>query len=137
MSPNADDASPETVPAARSTAAPGGATVRHGGRWWVAASVSIAFGLLYAWDLFEAISNLLGVAQVNGIATDAGIEAPVPWILPIAAAALPPVAYLVAFLIGRRHRLGIRALLFLVGLAVVAASTLSLTALALAITAPG
>lgn len=99
-------------------------------RWWVTVAVAAAFGLLYAFDLFEAISNLLGVAQLNSIATEAGIAVPVPWVLPITTVALPPVVYLLAVLIGRRHRIGMRALVFAGGLAVVAALTLSLTALA-------
>ena len=110
---------------------------RHVPRWWVSASVAAVFGLFYAYDLFEAISNLIGVAQFNTIATDAGLDPPVPWSLPVIGVALPPVAYLAAALLGRGHRIGTRILLFLTGLALVAAATLSITALALAITAPG
>ena len=99
-------------------------------RWWAVAAIAVGFGLLYAFDLFEAISNLLGVAQLNSIATEAGLDAPVPWALPITTVALPPVVFLLAALLGRGHGYGMRALLFAGGLAVVAALTLSLTALA-------
>lgn len=103
---------------------------RHGVRWWVLILVAIGFGLLYAYDLFEAIGNLLGVAQLNGLAAEGGLDPIIPWSLPITGVALPPVAYLAAVIIGRRRGLGVRVLLFVVGLAVVAAITLSLTALA-------
>ncbi len=99
-------------------------------RWWVTGGIALAFGLLYAFDLYEAISNLLGVAQLNSIAAEAGFDPPVPWVLPIATVALPPVVFLLAALLGRRRGSGMRALLFAGGLAAVAAMTLSLTALA-------
>ena len=74
------------------------ATVRHPPRRWIAAVLAVAFGLLYAFDLFEAISNLLGVAQLNGIAAEAGLNVPVPWVLPISTVVLPPLVYLLAAL---------------------------------------
>lgn len=101
----------------------------------VSTVVAALFGLIYAYDLFEAISNVVGVVTqldaYNVFAAENGLDqASVPWILLVATLALPPVAYGVAMVLGRRHGLGMRALLFAAGLAVVAAATLSLTALA-------
>lgn len=102
---------------------------------WLGLAVAILFGLLYAYDLFEAISNLFGVVaqldEYNAAASDVGLNTvAVPWFLLIANIALAPVIYAVAFVVGRRQRVGLKALIFLAGLAVVAALTLSLTAFA-------
>lgn len=101
----------------------------------VGAIVAGAFGLIFAYDLFEAILNLVGVVtQLNAynvFAAQIGLDAAsIPWTLLVVTIALPPVAFVLAVLLGRRQGLGMRALLFAGGLAVVAAGTLSLTALA-------
>jgi hypothetical protein len=108
------------------------ARARYGG---AAAAVAIAFGLLFAYDLFEAVSNLVGVVgqidAYNVFARENGLQiASIPWVLLIVTVALPPTLYGAAWWIGRSRGLGMRALLFVGGLAVVAAVTLSLTALA-------
>ena len=97
--------------------------------------VAIAFGLLYAYDLFEAIANAFGVvAQLgdyNELAAEVGLdETAVPWGILIANILLAPVLYAGAFLIGRRHSVPTAALVFLGGLAVVGALSLSLAAFA-------
>lgn len=96
--------------------------------------VAILFGLLYAYDLFEAISNLVAVpaqlADYNVFLIENDLTpVPVPWVILIANLLLPPAAYALAWLLGRRKGILVQALLFLLGLAVVAALTLSLTAL--------
>lgn len=98
-------------------------------------AVAIAFGLLYAYDLFEAIASAVSVvAQIGGyneFAAEMGLEATaVPWAILIANILLAPIAYTGAFLIGRRHSVPTAALVFLGGLAVVAALTMSLVAFA-------
>lgn len=102
---------------------------------WPVLTVTIAFGLLYVYDLFEAISNLFGVAGVvaeqNRFRASVGAALiSVPWTLLIVGVAVPVVGFLLAALLGRRRSLGLRVLLFLAGLTAVAAVSLSVTALA-------
>lgn len=92
------------------------------------------FGLLYGYDLWEAVSNLVAVpaqlAGYNAFLIENGLTPfVVPWPILIVNLLLPPVAFVLAWRVGRRRTLLVRALLYLLGLAVVAALTLSLTAL--------
>jgi hypothetical protein len=95
----------------------------------------IAFGLFYAYDLFEAISTIFAVtdqiARYNAAAAEVGLNAvAVPWALLIGIVVVPVATFVATALLGRRRGLGVAALLLLAGLAVSAAVTLSLTALA-------
>ena len=97
-------------------------------------AVAILFGLLFAYDLIEAITNLVGlpadIATANEFAAQNGLQPiAVPWAILVANTLLPVVAFAAAWWIGRRRQIRMQALLYLVGLAVVAAVTLSLTAL--------
>jgi hypothetical protein len=97
--------------------------------------VAVLFAVLYGYDLFEAVSDTVGVtsqiAVFNANALSVGLApVAVPWIALIAGLLLPPVVYALAFWLGRRLRAGGMALVFLAGLAVVAAATLSLGTLA-------
>lgn len=108
------------------------AAARSGARVSTIALVA-AFGLLYAYDLFEAIANLVGVVdqlgEYNRAATEAGLrQVPIPWAILVANIVIVPVAFAVALMTGRRMALAVRALLMLAGLAVVAALSLSLAA---------
>jgi hypothetical protein len=82
---------------------------------WASIAVAIVFGLLNAYVLWNAIGNLVTLPQEFGSVT--------PWWLLILDVAVPVVAYVVAFILGRRMSLGARAILFLLALAVVGAST--------------
>ena len=98
-------------------------------------AVLIAFGLFYAYDLFEAISTIFGVtdqiARYNAAAAEVGLNVvAVPWALLIGIVVVPVATFVATTLLGRRRGLGVAALLLLAGLAVSAAVTLSLTALA-------
>ena len=98
-------------------------------------TVAIAFGLLYAYDLFEAIANAFGVvaqlSDYNELAAEVGLdEDAVPWGILVANILLAPLLYTGAFLIARRHTVPTAALVFLGGLAVVGALSLSLAAVA-------
>ncbi len=97
-------------------------------------AAAILFGLLFAYDLFEAITNLIELpAQIrlaNEFAIENGLQAiEVPWGILIANTVLPVAAFAVAWWVGRRHTVGRQALIYLAALAVVAALTLTLTAL--------
>jgi hypothetical protein len=89
--------------------------------------VAIGFGLLYAYDVWEAVSTLVELPRFyEAIGLPAAF---VPWWLLVAGVALPPVVYALALLLGRKLSLGRFALILLVGLAVVAALSLGAVAL--------
>lgn len=93
----------------------------------VRALIAVGFGLLYAYDVWEAVSTLL---QLPVFYEELGIPASfVPWWLLIASIAIPPLVFVLALVIGRRRTLGQFALILLVGLAVVAALALGAVAL--------
>ena len=98
-------------------------------------AVAIGFGLLFAYDLFEALTNLVElpaqIADANQFATENGLATiEVPWVILIANTALPIAAFALAWWMGRRRSIGRQVLRYLVALAVVAAVTLTLTAFA-------
>jgi hypothetical protein len=102
---------------------------------WLSIGIAIVFGLFYAYDLFEAVSNVVGltaqIADDNKVreAVDLAPHA-VPWALLVADLLVAPVVFVVAFLLGRRRNVLQRAVLLAVGLAAVSAISLSLVALA-------
>lgn len=108
-------------------------------RSWMRLTVVILFALFYAYDLFEAISDLFGVAaqitKYNENATLIGINTiAIPWSVLVANLLLPIIVFGLALLIARRKNLGVLAIVLLVGLAVVAALSLTLAVLAGALT---
>jgi hypothetical protein len=98
-------------------------------------AVAALFALLYGYDLFEAVSDTIGVtsqiAAFNANAVSVGLQpVAVPWVVLVVSLGLPPALYTLAFWLGRRLSLSGRALVFTAGLCVVAATTLSLTTFA-------
>lgn len=90
-------------------------------------AIAILFGLFYAYDLWEALATMIslpGVYEAYGL-DPAGI----PWWLLIANLLVPAVVYGITFALGLRRPLWARALLFGVGLALVAALSLGVIAL--------
>lgn len=97
-------------------------------------AVAILFGLFFAYDLIEAITNLIElpvqIGQANEFASENGLQTfEVPWGILFANTVLPVAAFAVAWWMGRRRSIGLQAVLYLAALAVVAALTLTLTAL--------
>jgi len=82
----------------------------------------VVFALLYAYPLFEGISNLIALPAVYDAAGQAGS---VPWYLLIIGVAAPVILYVGALLLGRRRELFPRALMLAVGLAATNALFLS------------
>ena len=74
----------------------------------------LVFAILYAYPLFEGISNLIALPAVYraGGAGDA-----VPWYLLIVGVAAPVILYVAALLLGRGRELFARALMLAAGLA--------------------
>lgn len=100
---------------------------------WPTLVAVLALGLFYAYDLFEAASNLFGVtaqlSDYNTFAQQSGLaERSVPWAILIANLLLAPVGFILALLIGRGRNLATRVLLLVLGLCVTGAVSLSLAA---------
>ena len=92
--------------------------------------VWVVFALLYAYPLFEGISNLVALPPFY----DAnGIGAAVPWWLLVIGVAAPVLLYLAALWIGRSRELFARTLLLAVGLAATNALVLSAVSWAAAV----
>ncbi len=87
-----------------------------------AAAVAIAFGLCYAYMLFLALSNLIGLS--TGL-SDSSL---VPWVPLVIGVLVPPGIFVAAFLIGRRRNPALLGLVLATGLTVVFALSLSLEA---------
>ena len=99
---------------------------KRGRYGWLSLVVAALFGLFYAYDLWEALGNLFNLP----VAYDAlGIGDRVPWLLLWTGVLVPPLAFAVAVFLGRRRNVFGKALIFLVGLAVVAGLTLAILAL--------
>jgi len=96
---------------------------KRGRYGWLSLVVAALFGLFYAYDLWEALGNLFNLP----VAYDAlGIGDRVPWALLWTGVLVPPLVFAVAVFVGRRRNVFAKALIFLVGLAVVAALTLAI-----------
>jgi hypothetical protein len=89
--------------------------------------VAAVFGLFYAYDVWEAVSTLIALpAFYDAFGLDASY---VPWWLLWAGVLLPPIVFVLALVIGRKQSELGKALVLLVGLAVVAGLGLSAIAL--------
>ncbi|GAA1056854.1 hypothetical protein GCM10017608_11300 [Agromyces luteolus] len=87
--------------------------------FWLELTLAIVFGLFFAYDAWEAVGNLVGMA---GIASTLGTTlSATGWIVLILAILLPVALFAIAFLIGRRRSALVQAALYLAGLAVSAA----------------
>ena len=112
------------------------ATASRAGRLgWLSITIAIVFGLFYVYNLFEAISNVVGVtSQINLYNQARAVvklaPVPIPWVWLVIDVLLAPVAFTLAFVLGRRQRVLLKVLLFVIGLTLVAAMTLSVEALA-------
>lgn len=123
------DSPPETA------SEPGTATSRSGRIGWLGITIAILFGLFYVYDLFEAISNVVGVTSQITLYNEARAvvkldPVPIPWVWLVIDVLLAPVVFALAFILGRRKRAVLKVLLFVIGLTLVAATTLSVEALA-------
>lgn len=96
-------------------------------RTFALAVVIAVYGVLYSWDLWEAIGNLVGLAPFYEAL---GIGDSVPWALLWAGVALPVVVFVFALVLSRgRERLGDRVIIFFVGWASIAAVSLTMASL--------
>ena len=93
---------------------------------WLAVTIAVIFGVLYAYDVWEAVRDLVGVSLMVG---DLGVTlAGIGLALLIAALLVPLAVFVLAFWLGYRRGPLAQVLLFLTGYAVVQALTLDLGA---------
>ena len=98
---------------------------------WPGAAIALVFGLLYAYDLWEAVNNAIQLPKQYAEIAKLGIPVgDVPWTLIIANMLIPPVVYLFAFVLGLRRSAFGRAVFFAAGLALVAVLSLDIIAIA-------
>ena len=89
--------------------------------------VAAVFALFFAYDLWEAVSTAIALpASYDAIGLD---PATIPWWLVALYVLVPPLAFVLAILVGRRQTVLGRVLAFAVALAVSAALSLGLIAL--------
>jgi hypothetical protein len=85
--------------------------------------IVVVFGLLFGWDLFEAVQTMIVAPE-----TYVAVGAAVPWTAFIASAVVPVAVFVLALVLGRRRGPWDKAALLFAGLCLVAVLTLSLTA---------
>ena len=103
------------------------AQATHGRYGWLSLVVAFLFALFYVYDLWEAVGNLIQLPAVYE-AYGFGSEK-VPWWLLWIGVLIPLAVYVVAFVGGRRRTVFGKALIFLVGLALVAGLSIGVLAL--------
>lgn len=94
---------------------------------WLSLVVAFLFALLFAYDLWEAVGNMVSLPAVYD-AFGYGSEN-VPWWLLWIGVLIPVVVFVAAFIGGRRRNVFAKAVIFFVGLAVVAGLSLGVLAL--------
>jgi ABC-type transport system involved in cytochrome c biogenesis permease subunit len=107
--------------------APASPATRASSPAWLTLTLSVIFGLLFAYDVWEAVGNFVGVNVVaSGLETTI---TPVGWVVLILGILLPIAVFALAYWLGRRRNSLAQALLYLAGLGTVAAVSLSSLAL--------
>lgn len=96
---------------------------RRGRFGWMSVTVAVLFGLVYAYDLWVALSDLLAFPDELFTGTKL-IEK--PWALLIVNLLVPVLAYLAALLLGRTRNVFLKAVFFAIGLTVVAVVSLDI-----------
>ena len=94
---------------------------------WLSLVVAALFGLFYAWNAWQSVATMFVLPQFYD-AYGYGAEN-VPWWLLWVGVAVPIVAFLLAFVIGRHSNVLVKALVFLAGLAVTSALGIAIIAL--------
>lgn len=119
-----DDTTATPSPEALEGDAPAKTSRRYG---IVSFVIAAAFGILYAYDLWEAVSTFF---ELPTFYEAYGFDvAQLPWWVLVLMLVLPVAVFAIAVWAGRRRTVVERALLLLVGLSVVAGLTLGLIAL--------
>ncbi len=119
-----------SVPAGAGADAPGADSTprpRRATPIWLAATIAVLFGVLYAFDVWEAVRDLVGMTM---LVEDLGVSfAGIGIGILIAALVVPLIVFGIAFQLGRRRGALAQIMLLLVGYSLVQALTLSLSAI--------
>lgn len=91
---------------------------------WLSVTIAVLFGLFYAYNVWAAVGNLVGL-NLQAHSLDTRLSG-FGWAVLIAGILLPALVYGIAFWLGRTRSAAVQALLFLAGLALVAALTLDM-----------
>jgi hypothetical protein len=91
---------------------------------WPFLTVAAFFGLFYAWAVWAAVGNLIGLSRAAG-SLDTQLSG-FGWGILIAGVLLPVLIFLLAARIGRARPLSAQAALFLVGLGLASALALDI-----------
>ncbi|HYI32785.1 MAG TPA: hypothetical protein VEX88_04915 [Glaciibacter sp.] len=94
---------------------------------WLSFVVASLFGLFFAYDLWEAVGNLVGLS-----ATAANLGTTLSafgWTVLVVGLLLPAAIFAAAVWLGRRRNVGVQALLLLAGLCLSAVASLNIYAL--------
>jgi uncharacterized membrane protein len=95
---------------------------RRTGPLWLTVTLAVFFGLFYAYDLWEAVGNLVGL-NIQAADLDTSLSG-FGWVVLIIGVLIPVAVYGFAFWLGRRRAVGVQALMFLTGLCLVAVLSL-------------
>jgi hypothetical protein len=94
---------------------------------WLSLIVAAVLGLFYAYDVWEAVGNMINLPAFYD---QLGIGSKhVPWWLLWIGVLIPVVVFVLAFVIGRRRNVGGKAVVFIVGLALAAGLGIGVLAL--------
>jgi len=89
---------------------------KHERYGWLSLVVAGLFTLFFAYDVWEAVDNLISLPRFYEAS---GLDpAGLPWWLLWIGVGVPVVVFVAAFIIGRHRNVGEKALIFFVGLAV-------------------
>jgi len=91
---------------------------------WLLLTIAVGFGLFYAYDVWEAVGNLVGLNELAQ-SLDTQLSG-FGWAVLISGVLLPGVVYAVAYRLGRNRAFGVQALTLLVGLCAVAVISLDI-----------
>jgi hypothetical protein len=98
---------------------------------WLGLAIAAFFGLYYAYDVWAAVATIVALP---GAYVEQGLQqSDVPWWLLVIGLLVPIVAYVAAFVISLRMNIAAKAVIFILGIAVTSALSLSIVALELVI----
>jgi hypothetical protein len=106
---------------------------------WVTAIIAVVFGLVFAFYLYEAISQAISLGQYvtvqNPVLKRVGHQLlSFPWLVIGVYLLLPIVTFVLAILVGRRRSVPIKTGIFVLALAALSAASLALESIASAAT---
>lgn len=91
---------------------------------WLFVTIAVIFGLFFAYDVWEAVSNLVGL-NIAAQSLDTQLSG-FGWAVLIVGVLMPAIVYAIAFWLGRTRGPGAQASLLLIGLCVVAVLSLDI-----------